>query len=30
MSFYFFYNLNFINIIINNINEDERKIKVNP
>lgn len=30
MSFYFFYNLNFINVISNNINEDERKIKVNP
>lgn len=30
MSFYFFYNLNFINVIGNNINEDERKIKVNP
>lgn len=30
MSFYFSYNLNFINVIINNINEDERKIKVNP
>ena len=26
----FFYNLNFINVISNNINEDERKIKVNP
>ena len=30
MSFYFSYNLNFINVIGNNINEDERKIKVNP
>lgn len=30
MSFYFSYNLNFINVISNNINEDERKIKVNP
>lgn len=30
MSFYFFYNLNFINVISKNINEDERKIKVNP
>lgn len=30
MSFYFFYNLNFINVISNIINEDERKIKVNP
>lgn len=30
MSFYFFYNLNFINVISNNINEDERKIKINP
>lgn len=26
----FFYNLNFINVISSNINEDERKIKVNP
>lgn len=30
MSFYFFYNLNFINVISSSINEDERKIKVNP
>lgn len=30
MSFYFSYSLNFINVISNNINEDERKIKVNP
>lgn len=30
MSFYFSYNLNFINVISNNINEDERQIKVNP
>ena len=26
----FFYNLNFINVISSSINEDERKIKVNP
>lgn len=30
MSFYFSYNLNFINVIGSSINEDERKIKVNP
>lgn len=27
---FFFYNLNFINVISSSINEDERKIKVNP